>query len=148
MLVDNTKFTFANQLDDTNRGLEFDSMLRLDNDFSVEATYTQYFDTPMQPTFKRFASIIANYEYEQWLLSINGVWRDEVNVQSSTISFTQPEYFLLGTVVSWQFSARSQLSFKAYNLLDKHYDVFDPRMADGAVAGVGREYSVHYQIKF
>ncbi|WP_283709156.1 TonB-dependent receptor plug domain-containing protein [Pseudoalteromonas prydzensis] len=146
--ADNTQFTFANQLDDTNRGLEFDSMLRLDNDFSVEATYTQYFDTPMQPTFKRFASIIANYEYEQWLLSINGVWRDEVNVQSSTISFTQPGYFLLGTVVSWQFSARSQLSFKAHNILDKQYDVFDPRMADGAVAGVGSEYSVHYQIKF
>ncbi|CAM3793532.1 MULTISPECIES: TonB-dependent receptor plug domain-containing protein [Pseudoalteromonas] len=150
LTADNTQFTFANQLDDTNRGLELDSMLRLNGDFSLEATYTQYFDTPMQPTFKRFASIIANYQYEQWLLSVNGVWRDEVNVQATpnTLSFKQPAYLLLGTVLSWQFSTSSQLSFKAHNVLNKHYNVFDPRMADGAVAGVGSEYSVHYQVKF
>lgn len=148
MSSDNTQFTFANQLDDTNRGVELDSMLRLNDDFSLEATYTQYFDTPMKPTFKRFASVIANFEYEQWMLSVNGVWRDEVNVQTSTNRFKQPAYLLLGAVVSWQFSARSQLSFKAHNILDKHYSVYDPRVADGAVAGVGGEYSVHYQIKF
>ncbi|MFU2511967.1 TonB-dependent receptor plug domain-containing protein [Pseudoalteromonas sp. ASV78] len=148
MSADNTQFTFANQLDDTNRGVELDSMLRLNDDFSLEATYTQYFDTPMKPTFKRFASVIANYEYEQWMLSVNGVWRDEVNVQTSTDRFKQPAYLLLGAVVSWQFSARSQLSFKAHNILDKHYSVYDPRVTDGAVAGVGGEYSVHYQIKF
>ncbi|MGO3784724.1 MAG: TonB-dependent receptor plug domain-containing protein [Pseudoalteromonas prydzensis] len=148
MSADNTQFTFVNQLDDTNRGVELDSMLRLNDDFSLEATYTQYFDTPMKPTFKRFASVIANFEYEQWMLSVNGVWRDEVNVQTSTDRFKQPAYLLLGAVVSWQFSARSQLSFKAHNILDKHYSVYDPRVADGAVAGVGGEYSVHYQIKF
>ena len=146
MSADNSKFTFANQLDDTNRGIELDSMLRLNDDISFEATYTQYFDTPMKPTFKRFASVIANYEYQQWLFSVNGVWRDEVSVQ--TTDFKQPAYLLLGAVVSWQLSAHSQLSFKAHNILDKQYDVFDPRMADGAVAGVGSEYSVHYQIKF
>jgi len=144
----NNQFTFENQLDDINRGVELDSMIHITSDLSVEATYSEYFDTPIKPTFKRFASVIANYHHQQWVLSLNSVWRDAVSGPTMTSDFTQPAYFLLGGAVSWQFSARSEISFKAHNLLDKHYRVYDPRVTDGAVAGVGSEYSLHYQIKF
>jgi outer membrane receptor for ferrienterochelin and colicins len=144
----NNQFTFENQLDDINRGVELDSMIHITSDLSVEATYSEYFDTPIKPTFKRFASVIANYHHQQWVLSLNSVWRDAVSGPTMTSDFTQQAYFLLGGAVSWQFSARSEISFKAHNLLDKHYRVYDPRVTDAAVAGVGSEYSLHYQIKF
>ncbi|NNG41340.1 TonB-dependent receptor [Pseudoalteromonas sp. NEC-BIFX-2020_002] len=146
--IHDNMFTFENQLDDINRGIELDSRVQINSDFSVEATYTHYFDVPMRPTFKRFASVIANYQYDQWMLSLNSVWRDQVQAHTTDHIFDQSAYFLIGGAVSWQLSAKTQISLKAHNLLDKHYDVYDPRVSNGAVAGVGSEYSLHYQVKF
>lgn len=142
-------FTFSNQLADTNRGLEFDSRWNITDDFSLSGTYTHYFDKPLKPTFKRFASLVASYEWQRWLLSVNGLWRDAVKAENTNMTkFAQSSYMLLGATASFMFSEQNRLIFKANNLLDKHYNNFDPRVANGAVAGVSREISLHYQMTF
>ncbi len=142
-------FTFANQLDDSNRGIEFDSSWQISSDFNVTMTYTQYFDEPIKPTFKRFASLLASYEFDAWLLSLNGIWRDEINATNVNFTqFTQPSYTILGTTARFSLDQQNSVTLKINNILDKHYSSFDPRVADGAVAGVSREVSLQYLLKF
>lgn len=142
-------FTFENQLNDTNPGIELDSQWQVAPDFSLTGTYTQYFDPPMNPTFKRFATLVASFDMKPMMVSVNTIWRDEVNVTGHDISkFSQPSYLLIGAVASYELTEQSDISLKIHNLFDKYYDSFDPRLADGAVAGVSREISLHYQLKF
>jgi len=54
----------------------------------------------------------------------------------------------LGGSLKWQLNDNSQLMLKAENLLGKKYNVFDPRMDNGAVAGTTEDLSLHYQFNF
>jgi iron complex outermembrane receptor protein len=140
-------FTFSNQLDDTNRGLEFDSRWNITADFSVTGTYTQYFDKPIKPTFKRFASIVTSYQLDQWLFSINGLWRGDVKGETlEATSFHQSSYMLFYATSQYAITDTSRLTLKVYNLFDKQYNTYDPRVANGAVAGVSREISLNYSM--
>ncbi|MFY8328279.1 TonB-dependent receptor plug domain-containing protein [Pseudoalteromonas sp. ZZD1] len=142
-------FTFENQLNDTNRGIEVDTQWHIAPDFSLTGTYTQYFDQPMNPTFKRFASFLASFEMTPMMYSVNTIWRDEVNVTGHDLSkFSQPSYLLFGATISYELTERSNIALKADNLFDKQYNSFDPRVGNGAVAGVSREISLHYRLKF
>lgn len=140
-------FTFSNQLDDTNRGVEFDSRWNITADFSVTGTYTQYFDKPLKPTFKRFASIVTSYQLDQWLFSINGLWRGDVKGETlEATSFHQSSYLLFYATSQYAITDTSRLTLKVYNLFDKQYNTYDPRVANGAVAGVSREISLNYSM--
>ena len=140
-------FTFSNQLDDTNRGVEFDSRWNITADFSVTGTYTQYFDKPLKPTFKRFASIVTSYQLDQWLFSINGLWRGDVKGETlEATSFHQSSYMLFYATSQYAITDTSRLTLKVHNLFDKQYNTYDPRVANGAVAGVSREISLNYSM--
>ncbi|MGS0535534.1 TonB-dependent receptor plug domain-containing protein [Pseudoalteromonas sp. SaAl2] len=142
-------FTFENQLDDINRGIELDSQWQVAPIFSLTGTFTQYFDKPMNPTFKRFATLVASFDMKPMMVSVNTIWRDRVSVTGyDAAKFSQPSYLLIGAAASYELTEQSNISLKIHNLFDKHYDSFDPRVADGAVAGVSREISLHYQLKF
>lgn len=142
-------FTFSNQLDDTNRGVEFDSRWNIAPEISLTATYTQYFDKPIKPTFKRFASIVSSYELDQWLFSINGLWRGEVKGETlAATPFMQSSYMLFSATSRYSINDKSRLTLKMYNLLDKQHNTYDPRVANGAVAGVSREISLNYSMDF
>ncbi|MDB2356472.1 TonB-dependent receptor [Pseudoalteromonas sp.] len=142
-------FTFSNQLDDTNRGVEIDSRWNITPEVSLTGTYTQYFDEPIKPTFKRFASIISSYQLDQWLFSINGLWRGEVKGETlTTAPFVQSSYMLFSATSRYSINDKSHLTLKMYNLFDKQYNNYDPRVANGAVAGVSREISLNYSMDF
>ena len=143
-------FTFANSFNTQNSGIELDGTWQSSKEFSVTGTYTQYFEDPINESFKRFASLVSSYNLsDSWQVSLNLLWRDKVEVSSVTgAHFKQSAYSLLGGSLKWQVSAKSQLTLKAENLLGKKYNVFDPRMDNGAVAGTTEELSLHYQFNF
>ena len=86
---------------------------------------------------------------DSWQVSLNLLWRDKVEVSSVTgAHFKQSAYSLLGGSLKWQLNANSQLMLKAENLFGKKYNVFDPRMDNGAVAGTTEDLSLHYQFNF
>ncbi|MEQ5873145.1 TonB-dependent receptor [Pseudoalteromonas sp. NFXS39] len=143
-------FTFANSFNTQNSGIELDGTWQSSKEFSVTGTYTQYFEDPINASFKRFASLVSSYNLsDSWQVSLNLLWRDKVEVSSVTgAHFKQSAYSLLGGSLKWQVNAKSQLTLKAENLLGKKYIVFDPRMDNGAVAGTTEELSLHYQFNF
>ena len=149
-LSDDALFTFTNSFNTQNSGIELDSTWQSSKDFSITGTYTQYFEDPINASFKRFASIISSYNLsDSWQVSLNLLWRDTVEVSSDTgAHFKQSAYSLLGGSLKWQLNNNSQLMLKAENLLGKKYNAFDPRIDNGAVAGTTEELSLHYQFNF
>lgn len=149
-LSDDALFTFTNSFNTQNSGIELDSTWQSSKDFSITGTYTQYFEDPINASFKRFASIISSYNLsDSWQVSLNLLWRDTVEVSSETgAHFKQSAYSLLGGSLKWQLNNNSQLMLKAENLLGKKYKAFDPRIDNGAVAGTTEELSLHYQFNF
>ncbi|WP_335989822.1 TonB-dependent receptor plug domain-containing protein [Pseudoalteromonas sp. CH_XMU1449-3] len=143
-------FTFTNSFNTQNSGIELDATWQSSKEFSVTGTYTQYFEDPINASFKRFASLVSSYNLsDSWQVSLNLLWRDKVEVSSVTgAHFKQSAYSLLGGSLKWQLNANSQLMLKAENLLGKKYNVFDPRMGNGAVAGTTEDLSLHYQFNF
>ncbi|TMO24765.1 ferric-rhodotorulic acid transporter [Pseudoalteromonas sp. S4492] len=143
-------FTFTNSFNTQNSGIELDATWQSSKEFSVTGTYTQYFEDPINASFKRFASLVSSYNLsDSWQVSLNLLWRDKVEVSSVTgAHFKQSAYSLLGGSLKWQLNANSQLMLKAENLLGKKYNVFDPRMDNGAVAGTTEDLSLHYQFNF
>lgn len=145
-----TLFTFENSLNTDNRGLELDATWQYNKKFALTGTYTHYFHEPINASFKRFASLVTRYNLnDSWQLSLNILWRDQVNAASlNGDEFNQSAYSLLGGTVKWQLNTHSHLMFKAENVLGKNYNVFDPRVENGSVAGTTEELSLHYQINF
>lgn len=145
-----TLFTFANSFNTQNSGIELDGTWQSSKEFSVTGTYTQYFEDPINASFKRFASLVSRYNLsDSWQVSLNLLWRDKVEVSSVTgAHFKQSAYSLVGGSLKWQLNANSQLMLKAENLFGKKYNVFDPRMDNGAVAGTSEDLSLHYQFNF
>jgi len=143
-------FTFTNSFNTQNSGIELDGTWQSSKEFSVTGTYTQYFEDPINASFKRFASLVSSYNLsDSWQVSLNLLWRDKVEVSSVTgAHFKQSAYSLLGGSLKWQLNDNSQLMLKAENLLGKKYNVFDPRMDNGAVAGTTEDLSLHYQFNF
>ena len=143
-------FTFTNSFNTQNSGIELDATWQSSKEFSVTGTYTQYFEDPINASFKRFASLVSSYNLsDSWQVSLNLLWRDKVEVSSVTgAHFKQSAYSLLGGSLKWQLNANSRLMLKAENLLGKKYNVFDPRMDNGAVAGTTEDLSLHYQFNF
>ena len=143
-------FTFANSFNTQNSGVELDGVWQIDESLRLSGTYTQYFHDPINPSFKRFASLITSYNlFDNWQINLNVIWRDTVEVSAENGDyFKQSAYSLLGGSIKWQLTDKSHLALKAENLFGKRYDVFDPRVASGAVAGTTEELSLHYQVKF
>lgn len=143
-------FTFTNSFNTQNSGIELDATWQSSKEFSVTGTYTQYFEDPINASFKRFASLVSSYNLsDSWQVSLNLLWRDKVEVSSVTgAHFKQSAYSLLGGSLKWQLNANSKLMLKVENLLGKKYNVFDPRMDNGAVAGTTEDLSLHYQFNF
>lgn len=144
------KFTFANELNTHNSGLELSSQWQLENGLNLAATYTQYFQEPMNASFKRFATLTVGYQFSQdWLLNLNTIWRDTVTqpVNNGT-QFEQPAYTLFGGSLQWRLSDHSEVRLTAKNIFAKRYNVYDPRVDNGAVAGAGDQISLHYRIRF
>jgi iron complex outermembrane receptor protein len=147
-----TRFTFDNVFEASMQGIEINSNFNLTEHTWFEAGYTQLFDEPINPSFKRFAAAAITHQFDALQLSVNAIWRDEVFVNSKNITgsedFKQSDYFLLGLTASWNINSDSSIILKAQNLLDKQYKVFDPRMTDGIVPTQSRKLLLQYRQTF
>jgi len=147
-----TRFTFDNVFEASMQGIEINSNFNLNEHTWIEAGYTQLFDEPINPSFKRFAAAAITHQFDALQLSVNAIWRDEVFVasQDKNVSgdFKQSDYFLLGLTASWNIDSDSSIILKAQNLLDKQYKVFDPRMTDGIVPIQSRKLLLQYRQTF
>ncbi|WP_404344141.1 TonB-dependent receptor plug domain-containing protein [Pseudoalteromonas mariniglutinosa] len=147
---DGALFTFANSINTEQSGLEWSNQWQLNEQANLAATYTHYFQQPMDISFKRFASVIARYQLnDRWQVNFNTIWRDTVQATLNNGElFKQSAYWLFGGSVSWQLTTASQLILKAENIFAKQYQVYEPRLINGAIAGTTDEFSLHYRIKF
>ncbi|MCG7569429.1 TonB-dependent receptor [Pseudoalteromonas sp. CNC9-20] len=142
-------FTFANVFSTTMQGIEMSAQSQLGQYSDVQINYTQLFDDPISPSFKRFASVAVNMQLETLTLSANALWRDSVEVFGANDKrFYQDAYVLLGAALHWQMDEHTRLSLKVENLTDKDYDTFDARVFDGRVPGYGRQSSLTYTYQF
>lgn len=147
-----TRFTFDNVFETSMQGVEVNSNFNLTENTWFEAGFTQLFDEPINPSFKRFAAAAITHQFDILQLSVNTIWRDEVFVASPDLTvsedFKQSDYFLLGFTASWNIDRDSSIVLKAQNLLDKQYQVFDPRMTDGVVPTQSRKLLLQYRQTF
>ena len=147
-----TRFTFDNVFEASMQGVEVNSNFNLTENTWFEAGFTQLFDEPINPSFKRFAAAAITHQFDVLQLSVNTIWRDEVFVASpdptASEDFRQSDYFLLGLTASWNIDNDSSIILKAQNLLDKQYKVFDPRMTDGIVPTQSRKLLLQYRQTF
>ncbi|RZQ52448.1 ferric-rhodotorulic acid transporter [Pseudoalteromonas phenolica] len=147
-----TRYTFDNVFEATMQGLEINSNFNLSENTWFEAGFTQLFDEPINPSFKRFAAAALTHQLNTVQVSLNSIWRDDVFVESpdKTVSddFKQSDYFLIGFTANWSIDESKSLILKAQNLLDKQYKVFDPRMPDGNVPSQSRKLLLQYRQSF
>ena len=147
-----TRFTFDNVFEASMQGVEVNSNFNLTENTWFEAGFTQLFDEPINPSFKRFASAAITHQLDFLQLSVNTIWRDEVLVASQDKSlsedFKQSDYFLLGLTASWNIDKDSAIILKAQNLFNKQYKVFDPRVTNGIVPTQSRKLQLQYRQTF
>jgi len=147
-----TRFTFDNVFETSMQGVEVNSNFNLTENTWFEAGFTQLFDEPINPSFKRFAAAAITHQFDMIQLSVNTIWRDKVFVASPDLSvsqdFKQSDYFLLGLTASFSIDNDSSIILKAQNLLDKQYKVFEPRMTDGIVPTQSRKLLLQYRLTF
>jgi len=142
-------FTFSNEIDMRMQGLETSINYAPTERLSIKANYSHLFDDPINESFKKFGSLNLTYQVNQWQLNMNALWRDSVISElSSGATFEQKNYALLSSRIAFQLDEEQKLSITANNLLDKQYDVFDPRVNNGKVPGRGRELSLQYHYLF
>ncbi|MFC3034778.1 TonB-dependent receptor plug domain-containing protein [Pseudoalteromonas fenneropenaei] len=139
-----SRFRFENAFSTSMKGLEANGNVTLTEQSWFEFGYTQLFDEPLNPSFKRFAVAAWKHQLGTLQLSLNANWRDTVMVPGVEVDFTQSAYLLLGGSAIWQFDDRQQVAIKVQNMLDKQYYVFEPRLLDGAMPGAGRQLRLEY----
>ncbi|KAF7764496.1 iron complex outermembrane recepter protein [Pseudoalteromonas citrea] len=146
------RFTFDNVFETSVQGMELNGNFNLSASTWFELGYTQLFDEPFNASFKRFGAMALTHQISELQYSLNAIWRDTVFVESLDLSvaphFEQSAYFIIGASVTWQMSASQSVNFKAQNLFDKNYGVFDPRMPNGTVPAQGRNIRVQYNHTF
>jgi len=143
-----SRFRFENEFSTSMQGVELNGNVTLTDESWFEFGYTQLFDEPFNPSFKRFAVAAWKQQIGELQVSLNANWRDTVDVPGIGVHFVQKAYVIFGSTFVWQPSSEHQWRIEAQNLLDKHYNVFDPRMPNGEVPAAGRQVRLSYSWKF
>lgn len=146
-----TRFTFDNVFENSMQGVELNGNFNINDTTWFEMAYTQIFDEPFNPSFKKFAAAALTHQLNEVQLSLNAIWRDRVFVESPSEfvgDFNQSDYVLLGFTAIWQMNPANSIMLKGKNLLDKQYKVFDPRVFDGNVPMPSRQLKLQYTYTF
>lgn len=140
-----TQFTFDNDIDKRIQGIEVDSNIRINDAFELWGSYTQLFDEPINPSYRRFAGIGGKWIGDSWKMQLDGIWRDELTVAQS---FKFGSYFLWNAKVSMQLANHWTLSLQSQNLFNKAYSLYEPRVAQNIMPGRGRSSWVTLEMLF
>lgn len=142
-----SQFTFDNVVDETISG--FESSFTIDNDKTNYAfTYTHLMNDPINQSFAQFASARISHQIGHIQFGLDFIWRDKVSSKISNEQvFSSGSYALTNLTANFKKGAYS-VKLKAENLFDKQYNVFEPRMFNGAVPGKSRQLSISVGFSF
>lgn len=128
--------TFQNVIKKSISGAELAHKSRLSDELDWFINLTSLFDEPINPSFKQFVSGGLVWQGELVRISTELLWREELRVDDV---FRHGSYTLWNLKAHYQISPKWSLALTASNLFDKTYWVYEPRLANNAMPGYGRE---------
>lgn len=140
-----TQFTFQNDIDKHISGAEFAGVTKLTENSQLQLGFTQIFDEPINPSYRRFGYLSLDGNLHNFSLGISANWRDQLNVNQD---FKHGSYYLVNVKLAYRLSEKGQLTFTSQNLFDKEFNVYEPRLSNFAIPGKGRESWVGYDYRF
>ncbi|BDX06238.1 TonB-dependent receptor plug domain-containing protein [Planctobacterium marinum] len=128
--------TFQNVIKKSISGAELAHKSRFSDELEWFVNVTSLFDEPINPSYKRFLSAGLVWQSELIRISSEFLWREELVVEDV---FQHGSYSLWNAKAHYQMSAKWSLALTVSNLFDKAYWVYEPRLANNAMPGYGRE---------
>lgn len=144
-LNSSTQFTFANTVDKKIDGVELNARARFSDSTELFATYSRIFDTPINASYKSFATLGMSRVWQKSSFNINGIWRDTLSVDNL---FHQSSYWLWNVKFTYKVNSRLEVALSVSNVLDKTYGVFEPRVSSSTMPGTNRQSWVTFNYAF
>jgi len=146
--LQSSEFTFENNINKQIQGVETAFTGIINPKLDAGVTFTALFDDPINESYKQFATAFINYKYQDFIISINGIFRSSLETTlANNLAFNAPSYHVLSSSIMYDISKKSKLKLKINNLLDKDYFTFDPRVASGVIDAPGRQVSLSFQYR-
>ncbi|GGO68777.1 TonB-dependent receptor plug domain-containing protein [Bowmanella pacifica] len=136
-----SRFTFANISKHSIQGVESTLNTKFGSHWETQIAYTALFDQPFNASFKRYGNFRLGYQDEVFSLNWDLLWRGEV----AQGEFSQSAYVLLNLLGRWQWREHQAWTLSVSNLLDKTYQVYEPRLAQAAMPGERRQLMLGFQ---
>ncbi|MBN7818261.1 TonB-dependent receptor plug domain-containing protein [Bowmanella yangjiangensis] len=139
-----SRFSFANTGQHSIQGIESSLNIKFGSHWETQVSYTQLFDEPFNTSFKRYGNLRLGYQDEIFSLNWDLLWRTKV----SQDTFVQSAYGLLNFQGRWQWRENQAWTLSVVNLLDKEFQVYEPRLTGLAMPGERRQLMLGYQLLF
>ncbi|NOQ36820.1 MAG: TonB-dependent receptor [Methylococcaceae bacterium] len=132
-------------------GIEFEIQAKLSDEFSLRSAYTYFLDTEENPrrVAKNMFSLIANYQYKDININLNGYYHSEIEQETRTGISSLDDYWLLNTNIRYKVNDWFTVVGQGHNLLDEEYfsSTKLPNMPNG-IPNRGRTYSLGIEVAF
>lgn len=128
--------TFQNVIKESISGVELAHRSRVSDSFEWYVNATSLFDQPINPSYRRFASAGLLWRYMKTRISSELIWRQAIEVDNH---FSHGSYSLWNINYHYQATPEWAIRFTASNLFNKSYWVYEPRLANNAMPGYGRD---------
>lgn len=133
------------------QGFELELESRLTEQFSLNANLSMMKNLQKadEEQADRLASLILNYQRDQWNWNLSANYANERTFMSGTTPVSLDDYYLVNSKLQFQANPKVKLYLQAKNLLDEDY--LTPFESNGFTTGVpnrGREWSVGAHITF
>lgn len=128
--------TFQNVIKKSISGAELAHKSKFSDSLEWYFNFTSLFDQPINPGYRRFASGGLVWQHGQTRISSELIWREAIDVDNE---FQHGSYSLWNLKYHYQITPNWSALFTASNLFDKAYWVYEPRLANNAMPGYGRE---------
>lgn len=134
--------SFVNGADLETKGLEIDFKYSPLDNILVAGTLTKLFDADNLQMPSTFASLIFNYNKNNFNININGIYRDKINLMPS-----QDAYFVFNTAITYSITNTIKTQLKVANLFDEEYSTFSLVFPKGVI-NPGRTFTIGAIIDF
>lgn len=140
-----SQFTFVNLIDKDISGTEISGRMKVGDATEWYADYTKIFNEPFNPSYRQFANLGIDHQWNNLTFGLQGIWRDSLSVPDE---FYSGSYWIWNAKFTFEFNKALYLSFSSTNVFDKHFKVYEPRLSDNSMPGRQRESWVNVQYRF
>ncbi len=125
--TDSSFLTFANTIEESSRGFEFEVSAELMDNLLLRGTFTHFTETP-ERAFREstdMASLILNYHWDKWNFNIGGNWQGDKQFQYKTANGLElrdlDNFMVVNTKLQYELNFDTTLFVQIDNLFDKDY---------------------------